>query len=759
MPVKRKREEVRSTAGSGGVVASPRSAMSNVMRRNAQEAAQRAHAYGQLMATEAEDEAMALAKAATFSTGPNGMPQLPPNPTKRMGDIAQRTYDRALQDRFVHQMTTAVRAQVSDAETANMYDHDAFVQDAQSRIDQMAADVPEGYQGAFQQVSTSALASGAATIGRRQAQQDARNTASRIPVQVQDHISTIKEAIWAGQDDRARMLSEQLDWLDRIPSHIMTDGEKADARDSILYSAAETRMVRDLDLDNRNPGELTDLATRLSKGDDKELMKYFTSPDGTVHHDWAVKAAGKVNQFLAKANRTARAEAERMEEGQRVDRITAGVANPDSKKNRATADRMLSEELGLEDPDNPGTRRQISWADWLTMDQEARDIAVPFMKSTGVVPSSFRDAMKRLENRRDPAEMTAAFRLLRDLDEGPNFQGVTASYMEHVPDKVKATYEMVSLMHGDGEMLQEDVVSAMEKVYALDDQEWGDEQLARRMNGDNGWMDGRGSVTADTAREGMRRDVVQTIFDGVQALPKEKDEAVRLFETYYRLGQNFDEAMELTRQSFEGRYVESRFMAGAARSAYAPEKHYAARPSSSVGEYVGDLAGRGAGELVDQFEWLYGFIPGLHDEATFQNLGAYMKATPFERMASDRIKDMLAEHPDAELRDALWPKGDDRAKGQFLVGGEDYKLTPTGRGGDLPVYNVLMRIGGQWVPTGTLDVRADWRAMMRAELTAKEIMKETDERERERKFDEFMSGKDGTVERIIGDMEDRYADE
>lgn len=713
MPVLRKRERIREDYSGSPVVQTSQSGGAQIAGAAARVAGERAYEYSKLMAHHAQREAEALAKAATFSTGPGGLPQMPADPTAKMGRIARETYDDAIQERFAHQMTTAMRAQIADAENANMYDFDAFRADAEGRLAAMAADVPPGMEGMFQQISTGLMADAGISIGRRNGQVALQDRRSQFPVMVEDMIAQIETQIWAGNDEQARSMAEQLDWIENQPAHILSAEDKARYKTEILFRSGRTRMLRDLDVENLTPAQIQDLQVKLAKGEDEEVAKFFTEPDGTVRRDLMGKAVYDLNHFLGLANKRMEARKDAFEFDARLNLVLRGGATG-TKKEAAALDAYFSQKFGLES--KPGHRRQIDMEDWLALDPQTRADAVAVIKDAGFMPTSLEQLLRSLSNVRDPERLTAAFELIRDLDEAGNTAGQSVSMLDHVPEPLREIYTAVSGLHGDGSINQESVAEAVAQWNAQKDMEWNDETLARRMNADNRWLDGRRKVAAENARGEMRRAVVTTIFDGIEATPEEKDNAVARFETYYRSGHTFDEAVEMAGQGVKDAYMETKYMAGAVRSAYAPEKHYADLPVATVGGFF-DRVGRDiASGALDTLEDAFIEIPSLlffmpQPDGTLGSLE--VNASLFDRIADAKIRELIAE--DAYLSEEI--------EGiPFLKGGADYKLAPQKGGGMPPLYHVyLVGDRGTRIPVGVLDVREEFEVAQRAEVAAKSL--------------------------------------
>ena len=170
-----------------------------------------------------------------------------------------------------------------------------------------------------------------------------------------------------------------------------------------------------------------------------------------------------------------------------------------------------------------------------------------------------------------------------------------------------------------------------------------------------------------------------------------------------RLGVSFDDAIDATEQLMRRRHVETKYMVGYERSAWAPEKHYPEPPASSVGELGSRVMESFSGNTTAAQEWFAGVgIPDwlLGERGRIDMGSSYMLATPFERMANSEIKKLIEARPDGEaLMGGL----------KFLKGGEDYQLTPIKGEGKPPVYNVVYRgENGLPINLGRLDMREEW---------------------------------------------------
>ncbi|WP_138469865.1 hypothetical protein [Poseidonocella sp. HB161398] len=718
MPVLRRPIEI-NTGASVRPVAMTRSAAGDMMAAQAGRMAQRAAQYGQAMASAAQEEGEALARAATFSTGPNGMPQMPDASGQRMSAIARRTYDGAMQDRMGHQMATAIKGRIAAVENLHPYDLDAFQDEAAQAIADMRSDIPEGFEGFFEDTIAGAMVSTGASIGHRQGQIELRNAASRAPVMADDQVRAIRDMVLAGDDAGAAAMAANTQWIDDLSPAIMDDGEKADLKRRIATATGMARMSRDLDVGNLSPDALMDLQARLLSGTDEELNEYFTLEDGTVDREAMRSASGTVTQFIGNANRRLAAQEAAAQKAYDLSVLRRGGATS-NPKNRALLDEDLSNALQLTTED--GRRRGIDMADWLTMDGDDRSNALALVKDAGMLPDTLRQVLDRMDTNPDPAELVAGFELVRDLYEGPNSAGATVNLGDAIPDDLAAVYGMVSDLHGDGSYTQEGVERAVSKVWALRDEKWDDTELARVMNAQNRRWDGRGRVTADDAGEVLMRDLRDTLYDGgdIEPTPEEARQAASVFTTYLRLGNNYQLAMDMTRQSMEDRYVTSEYMGGV-RSAYAPEKFYDV-PYQGIGDMLSHVSGEAAG-------WLMSGIG-------FSRAGGRLASTPFEAIADTRIREMIAGFDGSMAGDAFEGEASGERFGiddaDFLRPGEDYQLrAQTGRGTP-PVYTVMMRDEtGTMYPVGTLDVRDDIAELQQFDQSLASLMRAENLGERE----------------------------
>jgi len=724
MPVIRKRVEVASTVGQGGAVQRPQSAMtpaqpselrvSNVAglaNQTAGHMARMAGEYSRAMALAAQDEGMALAKAAVFNMDEMGMPQMPEEIKHRMGSIAARAYTGAIEERYAHQMTTAIRAQIQDAQSANLYDMDAFIDDAQYRIDKMREVVPEHMQGAFQQISTGLLADGGAAIGRRQGQLAVQHAQERAPMTVDDAVQTIQDNIITGYDDRATMLVEQtFEMIDAFGPEIMSPAQKRAAKQNVLVSAGVERMKRDLNLNDpeTSAATISALIYDLNDGTNEDLLEYFTF-EGFAENkrEMAAAAAGQLNFMLGEANRRGSARRQQAEDQAELGLIFQG-ATKSSEKNKSLMDQGLSASLKIAREDGNGYR-PINLYDWVSMDGDTRSGMVALMKDAGytseTVDQFFRVAMRG----DDPGIYAAGFELYRDLREGVNSRGENgADLTADLPQKVREVYGLAEMLHGSGNVGQEAIGQAFQTWDNLKSDPWTDERWAEQLNADlrtGGnffWRRGGSRTTADNWQRDLDGVLDDKLFRGVAPSAAERKEAREVFQTYYEAGQgliDFDEAVEMTRQSMDGRFVDSEYMNQ--RSSMAPEIHYPTPPSNGLVDALlqGDRA------MNEMLFNLLGIRKGMGPEALTR-----ARVNTFDVVAHGLIEDLVENHDDPLVQE-IFPQ-----RNELYIGGRDYILKPITRGGGPPQYEVMMRTAdGPVRSLGVIDPREAYEGLTLAD--------------------------------------------
>jgi len=568
MPVTRVRERVQ-TGGRAAPSGRPAdtSPLTGVLEQNGQMMARLAADYGQIMAQTAAEEGEALAKAAVFSTGPNGLPQLPEDLEGRMGRIASRVYNQNIEQHYTHALQTAIRAQIRDAENANMYDPEAFQRDVEDRIAGMAMDLPDEYAGVFDRLVEGEMVDAGLSIGRRVAQVADATQTSQIPVMTDNWRDRALDAVWAGNDDVARTMAESLDFIFDAQDHILTPGQKEELARGLWAEVGAARLIRDLDLVNSDdPAEIASLIERLNSGRDPELMKYFEDPrTGEPSYEMAAVAADRLGQYLSASNQRATAIRQRDQTAADMTLMVQGVTTK-SKERQATLDLIYANDIGLE---ADGQRRPMQWQDWFGLNADQRHRLVRRTKDVGYLSTSLEQAFRRLDTYRDSDEAADLFLLYRDLKEGPNNRGEVRDMTGDLPERVQQVMELASALHGFGGVASESIGEAFRLMDGLEGQDWGDEQLADLLNRKNREWGRDTRITEETAQGELRR-LIGTNMSDIEMGERQMGMATTLLETWLRTDNSLEDSLAMTRAAMEGRFSESGAMLGVERSEYAP---------------------------------------------------------------------------------------------------------------------------------------------------------------------------------------------
>lgn len=741
MPVLRQRERMRDDVSFSPVRARVsglgETGFSRVVDQSVSMLAKQAGDFARGMALTAEDEARRLAKAAVFSADASGMPQLPPNPTARMGRIAQRTYDAGIEDRFISQMTNAARAQIAEAENANLYDLDGFTADAEARMAAMGQDVPEGFEGLFQQILGGLIVDGGAGVGYRQGQLAINEATASVPGMLLDSTASIEEAILAGDPSVDELINMTVENIEAQPAYILDRAAKDRAIDEVYYKAGLRRLMVDFDLDEASANDLQAIQAALINPteENKEILDYFIRPGmDAPDMEMAQQAAGHIGQLIGAANDRDRSRSDRATKGARMDSILRGEAS-DSSENAELLDEHLTANAGLRDA--RGMVRAVQPDDWLYVEGHKRADMVQAVKGSGIVPASMQQLFRRLERGNyesdNPAELKQAFLLWRDLQEQPTQGGVTVDMSGVAGERLTAIFGLVSDLHGSGDITDEDVWTAVTMVGNLEEQEWDDTRLASALSKSN-WFT---NEDRKEARRVMGEKVQSEVFDklDVEPLEKERAEAEKVFETYLRTGYDPDTALDMVKQQFSTRYQPSKAMGGA-RSAYAPEKWYPAKPAATFGAAVNDLR-RAAAQAI--------FGSSKTGRAIFQAMSGnvasdYGMATPFEVIANAHIESMIKRNGIEFFQAGV--SLDNKGK-RFLRAGIDYEVTKgaIGRNG-MPIYKVtLIQPSGTRIPlSGMLDITQDYETYRKIEVDAVAIERAMRSREAEITLQDLLAG-------------------
>ena len=754
MPVLRKRERVQMQVGLSPVSARENPLVAS-LGQQAADMARRASAYGSAMAIAAEDEAKALVRAAVMTEDENGIPRLPPNPTLRMGRIAQRTYDAGIADRMVHQLSTAVGAIVTDVENENLYDPQAFSDALGARLDEFGANIPPEFGGTVQDLAANAAVQAGGNVGRRSAELSMEDARTRIPSQIADATAQISQSILAGDMDGAdALIEEAIAMVNRTSDVVMNAGEKAKAVEGFYFDAGYNRLLYDSGISTATalPSEIMDLHDRLLSGEDPDLLSYFLRPGlDAPDMDMAEKAAFKLVQLAGGANKRLAAENDRAEKTGKVNLLLQGYA-PDNAQYQELGDEVLGRQLDLRTEN--GAARPMAPEDWLSMDQAQLASAMQQVKGTGIVPTSMRQLFTKLERGNDPAQMVPAFYLWRDLREQATEDGVTVNLNEVVPKRLQSIFGLVDVSHGSGSPTEDGIALAMNTITALEQQPWDDGLFAAKVSADASFTSElwNGKTTADNVNERATELIRDKVFEGGVASQAQEAEALAYFQTMLRTKLSVDDALAATHSSFAGRLKESRYMTTEGRNAYAPERYYPAQTDGSMKELFSswrDLMKEKGIELDGKPESgarANGMMSAnpMSGAASAALSPGMTQAGFFDLLADTEIKKILKATP--RMADAMGVNVDQA----FFRAGVDYSLEFARWADGRPVYKVFIENeNGRRVPLpGELDVRKNYDQFVKTSELAASIDTARRTRLAQAMMEASIEGRDLTDEEI-----------
>lgn len=694
MPVIRTRTQLNDTRSitGGGVRPSP---MPQAMLNMANALSSRAADLASTMGQTSQEEAIALAKSATFSTGPDGMPQLPPEPAERMGLLASRAYDRTIEQNFLTQMQTAVRAQIEDAKNTHPYDLDAFQAEVGTRVDAMADDVPEGYEAAWQNIFSSELVRAGASIGYAQSKLQENIAKSTYGEGLTMRTQSITEAILLSDDELANaMIEDAVNYILNSPEHITMGRSKTDIN-NIILAAGTARLKRDERLDERGSADIQAMLDQANMGGD--ILDYYNDPFATnqkgehIPVDGARGAAVAIlNQFLGSAYARDQAVANTAKTNALLTDLQQGRA-ADTPENRNGFDAILGASFGLRDAEGSPASMNADYILAISQgvvdqDPEATEMfntLTQRIKDAGIYPESVVEVARQLNRRMSAEDFIAAYPLYTALKERTNSDAANVDMSAELGPEALVVMQMVDAMHMGGRLGTESVEQAVVEVLAYRDEPWTASALAEAMNRDTGFFR-LTNTTEDNAFERLEKATIDHVFDGVNPTDEEREKAVQVAQIYYRLEGTRDAALERTRQAFEGGWMNSDYM-GKARTATAPEIAYKDPAPldfggvlKKYGKILGSRALRGLENILKAGNFVWGDL--LIEDRDIDLGSREMGSTLFDQLANAEIKRMLEEHHPEMLE----------MYDMFLTH-EDYQLGFREGGGKYPIYDLRLK--------------------------------------------------------------------
>ena len=720
MPVKRERISIADRRQINPANA-PRTNVGSAMGALAESLANQANQYAQIMATEAEDKAKAWVRAAVLTTDENGMPAPPENITEGMGSIARRVYDEGIYDKMTYQMGVAIDNQINEAKNANMYDMEAFNQDASARLDSMFADVPEAMQGAYQQLRTKAMVDAGATIGRSQALLQQEVTKENWNGIVENDVDGISQNILLGNDQEAALQLEMaIGSLMEEKDHILNPSEKLQKINQIMYAMSKSRVQRDFNTNDMTVAQLDGMIAELLDPEQKNiefLREYFPAFDMATN-DLVVDADGQVIPDRAAAKKfvselqqikgglyaqEAKEQKEREEAG-KVSLVADGQA-PTNPSNQTRLDRILMGQLkdvGYNGPINADTWRSG------VLNEKQRTTTMYQMKRSGMIPMSLARAFRSVNSDMDDDQLANMYELYTDMRFAPSGEGNVSDISHLIPEKVLASFLVADAIHGDGGGYNEHFRDAlrMAETYQDPQNQWDLSTWNSFLNKDGFKMLGD-ELTDENLDASIDNYLINNVLDSNYRV-EELGQARTLFKVMFQQNAGMvgeytasnstsalDRTTSLVENAMASRFVESDYIVQ--KSMYAPEKFYPEPMPENILEVFSQLGKKALGNLIKADEQLVGdFIQWVEiinpfsplrppsNEVVNPDLGsARLLAGPFDFIVNDHINQLIEDG----TFDPLHMKKKDRS---LWEAGVHYRLIPLEQHGYPPQYKIQM---------------------------------------------------------------------
>jgi len=720
MPVKRERISIADRRQINPANA-PRTNVGSAMGAMAEALANQANQYAQVMATEAEDKAKAWVRAAVLTTDENGMPAPPENITEGMGSIARRVYDEGIYDKMTYQMGVAIDNQINEAKNANMYDMEAFNQDASARLDSMFADVPEAMQGAYQQLRTKAMVDAGATIGRSQALLQQEVTKENWNGIVENDVDGISQNILLGNDQEAALQLEMaINSLMEEKDHILNPSEKLQKINKIMYAMSKSRVQRDFNTNDMTVAQIDGMIAELLDPEQENiefLREYFPAFDMATN-DLVVDADGQVIPDRAAAKKfvselqqikgglyaqEAREQKEREEAG-KVSLVADGQA-PTNPSNQTRLDRILMGQLkdvGYDGPINADTWRSG------VLNEKQRTTAMYQIKRSGMIPMSLARAFRSVNSDMDDDQLANMYELYTDMRFAPSGEGNVSDISYLIPEKVLASFLVADAIHGDGGGYNEHFRDAlrMAETYQDPQNQWDLSTWNSFLNKDGFKMLGD-ELTDENLDASIDDYLINNVLDSNYRV-EELGQARTLFKVMFQQNAGMvgeytssnstsalDRTTSLVENAMASRFVDSDYIVQ--KSMYAPEKFYPEPMPENILEVFSQLGKKALGNLIKADEQLIGdFIQWVEiinpfsplrppsNEVVNPDLGsARLLAGPFDFIVNDHINQLIEDG----VFDPLHMKKKDRS---LWEAGVHYRLIPLEQHGYPPQYKIQM---------------------------------------------------------------------
>ena len=725
MPVIRQPIQIRDTRQIRPVQ-SPKSQMGNVLGQQADYLGQRAAQYGRLLSAEAEEKARAWAKQAIFSEDENGVPQMPEDITKGMGQVARETYNASMAEHMAQRLKVSVRNKINEAKIANMDDLDAFSAQANASIAKMQESIPPEFGGAFQSIVTDEMVNAQYDIGRTQAILERETTKAEIPEMLRTYQQSRGDLILGGGDDAAVQMHLQgdIDWILGQPDNIMSPLQKQKHIADFLFIAGAKRAQMDWDVENMSANQLTSLIAALkmpNSEQSKKLGEYFQRYDALRARvglqPWAEGATGDKlydedlgarfasylqSGPLQKAYQKDRAINDAAALEARINDINSGrIGNP-TDTDRGTLNQYVSDVLGF-----PVTASMFENG---TIEQEDMDQIILHTKNAGFLGSELRKAFNAAAVTQNPETFMNMYDIYVALKDQHNTAGPAVDISDLIPDDALQVFEVAEAQIGGGFIDDTTVAQTwefMDRLRNLGDWTTKTRDISTAMKNEN--IDGNIWMGNDVTEDNIDAVISDLVVDYLEdnPHPDEIKQAVNYFQTRFRMqlqGNSdapLERALEMTKQAFSNRWKDSKYFRDGVRTQYGPEKHYSAPMPKTLGEAIGRIWKKGIKapvlEGLESIVPLFGFYKGENREFSEPDFGAALaRAEPFDLIMDRKIHEVISNLPEDQKPFYELPyhtKKDgsyDETRNNLYEAGVHYYLEYVPGSGRFPRYNVIM---------------------------------------------------------------------
>ena len=533
MPVIRKPIEVRDTR-SIQPVQMPNNPMGQVLERQAERVIQTSVAMGRMLAGEAEDYSKDLVRQAQIEVNPEtGAPQMPPNVTKEMGRIAQKTWDNGIADRMVHEIAVNMRGQIDIAKNNNPNDVQAFTEEATGYLTKLGNDLPPEFQGAFLSIMNKELQTAGANVGAAQGIRQQNEQISFVPVQMQTSLQRIRQFLSGGDPNGPAFARQEalasINFIMSKTDEIVPADQKMKLLNDVLFEAGAGRYMLDHGLKDLSPTELALHSYNLkfpNAETSEKLAEYFSTmsvflreigvDEGIVtqwHESFAgfgynmgssdMEAPKTYNSNLGElfSRRVDELISEKTGSYKQAEDMVALRADMVKYRNgeasktndlQIALNTQMGEWLGLgtykEGPDAgkpiPLTRDHLLKAAGNGgLSHEQRNILVARIKQGGFPPKVVEEVLQGFENRlNDPESSEAVFFLYRDLKKAPNLNQKEVDFSDLFGSKSLAVLDMIDLLYGYNQDFGHTLAQAEQAVNRIRMDETSDQTYANFLN-------------------------------------------------------------------------------------------------------------------------------------------------------------------------------------------------------------------------------------------------------------------------------------